>query len=64
MGIARGDPKYNQWAVDLMETMHHRFVHRSITGFRMFWKMSVDLSRPLVPSEGNLDPYDGLVTTQ
>ena len=24
--------------------------------------MSIDLSRPLVPSEGNLDPFDGLVT--
>lgn len=29
---------------------------------RLSWKMSVDLSRPLVPSEGNLDPIDGYVT--
>lgn len=29
---------------------------------RMCWKMSIDLSRPLVSSMGNLDPYDGLVT--
>ncbi len=28
----------------------------------MYWKMSIDLSRPLVTSEGNLDPYDGYVT--
>lgn len=28
----------------------------------MYWKMSIDLSRPAVRSMGNLDPYDGLVT--
>jgi len=28
----------------------------------MYWKMSIDLSRPLVTSEGNLDPIDGYVT--
>ena len=29
---------------------------------RMFWKLSADLSQPLVMSEGNLDPIDGYVT--
>ena len=28
----------------------------------MYWKMPIDLSRPLVRSEGNLDPIDGYVT--
>jgi len=28
----------------------------------MYWKMSIDLSRPLVPSMGLQDPLDGLVT--
>src|SRR5271157_3785634 len=28
----------------------------------MFWKMSIDLSRPLVPSMGHHDPLDGLIT--
>ena len=28
----------------------------------MYWKMSTDLSRPLVPSMGQHDPLDGLVT--
>ena len=27
----------------------------------MYWKVSVDLSQPLVSSEGNLDPIDGYV---
>jgi hypothetical protein len=29
---------------------------------RMVWKMSIDLSRPLVDSQGQHDPLDGLVT--
>jgi hypothetical protein len=28
----------------------------------MYWKMSVDLSRPLVPSMGQHDPLDGYIT--
>jgi hypothetical protein len=28
----------------------------------MYWKMSIDLSRPLVPSMGQHDPLDGLIT--
>ena len=29
---------------------------------RMFWKLAMDLSQPLVNSEGNLDPIEGYVT--
>lgn len=29
---------------------------------RMHWKMSIDLTHPVVASMGNLDPYDGMVT--
>jgi hypothetical protein len=28
----------------------------------MYWKMSIDLTRPIVPSMGQHDPLDGLVT--
>jgi hypothetical protein len=28
----------------------------------MYWKMSIDLSRPLVPSMGQHDPLDGFIT--
>ena len=28
----------------------------------MFWKMSIDLSRPLVPSMGQHDPLEGFIT--
>lgn len=30
---------------------------------RMYWKMSIDLSRPLVLSMGHHDPLDGYVTS-
>jgi hypothetical protein len=30
----------------------------------MAWKMSIDLSRPLVPSMGHHDPLDGLISCQ
>lgn len=29
---------------------------------RLFWKMSIDLSRPLVPAMGHHDPLDGYIT--
>jgi len=63
MSVARSDKRYNDWAIDLIKAIHPRFVYRSTSGrLRMVWKMSIDLSHPAVPSEGNLDPYDGYVT--
>jgi hypothetical protein len=59
-----GDLKYNTWAVELAKKAHDRFVYASSRGGpkRMYWKMSIDLSRPLVPSMGQHDPMDGFVT--
>ncbi len=59
-----GDLKFNTWAVELAKTAHARFVYASSYGGpkRMYWKMSIDLSRPLVPSMGQHDPLDGFVT--
>ncbi len=59
-----GDMKYHRWAVDLAKTAHAAFTYVSpVDGrMRMYWKMSVDLSRPLVPSMGQHDPLDGYVT--
>jgi hypothetical protein len=61
---ATGDLKYNTWAVELAKTAHARFVYASPSGGskRMYWKISIDLSRPLVPSMGQHDPLDGFVT--
>jgi hypothetical protein len=57
-------PSFNSWARELAETAHAAFVYRPTAGggSRMYWKMSIDLSRPLVPSMGHHDPLDGLVT--
>jgi len=59
-----GDLKYNTWAVELAKTAHAKFVYASSYGGpkRMYWKMSIDLSRSLVTSMGQHDPLDGFVT--
>ena len=58
------DLTYNRWAVELAKTAHARFVYATSSGGlkRMYWKMSIDLSRPLVWSMGHHDPLDGFVT--
>lgn len=58
------DPTFNVWARELAEAAHDRFTYVPPSGGprRMYWKMSIDLSRPLVPSMGLHDPLDGLVT--
>lgn len=62
MSLASGDPKYNRLAVQLAKAIHPRFfINRESTRPRMVWKMAMDLSIPLVSSEGNLDPIDGYV---
>jgi hypothetical protein len=59
---ATGDPAYHVWAVDLSLAAHRAF--RTTKGEpRLWWKMSVDLSRPVVRSSGHHDPLDGLLTT-
>ncbi len=52
------EPLLNRWARELADRAHRSFVRDS----RMFWKMSIDLSRPLVASMGQHDPLDGFVT--
>ncbi len=54
---------YNFQAVELAKAVHAAFVQHSPSGpQRMFWKMSIDLSYPLVPSMGQHDPLDGFIT--
>jgi hypothetical protein len=64
MCIATEDLVYNRWAIELARAAHTGFVYASsISGQkRMYWKVSIDLSYPLVPSMGQHDPLDGLVT--
>jgi hypothetical protein len=67
LGRAAGvlsEPVVQGWAVELGRAAHRGFTHgqggRAPLG--LFWKMSIDLTRPLVPSQGAHDPLDGLVT--
>jgi hypothetical protein len=64
VSAAIDDPLYNQWGVELAKAAYARFacVARDGGVKRLYWKMSIDLSRPLVPSMGQHDPLDGLVT--
>jgi hypothetical protein len=61
---ATGCAAFNQWAVELAKTAHDRFTCAMPAGGRrrMVWKMSIDLSYPLVPSMGQHDPLDGYIT--
>ena len=59
-----GRPELNLWARELAETAHRAFVYTAEGGTRrrMYWKMSIDLARPLVRSMGQHDPLDGYLT--
>ncbi len=60
---ATGDPVFNYWAIELAKSVHGAFVRTGPGGSKeMAWKMSIDLSRPLVPLMGQHDPLDGLIT--
>jgi hypothetical protein len=52
-----GDARYGAWARELYQIARQRFVY----GHYMVWKMSIDLSRPLVPSMGHHDALDGYI---
>ncbi len=58
-----GNHIFNRWAVELAKTAHRGFVYgNSAHSKRMYWKMSINLSYPLVESMGHHDPLDGLIT--
>ncbi len=58
------DPMYNMLAIELAKTAHAGFTYVPLFGGpkRMYWKMSIDLSHPLVESMGHHDPLDGYIT--
>lgn len=58
------EPRFNVWARELAEVAYRAFTYLPAhgSGRRMVWKMSVDLTRPLVLSMGLHDPLDGYVT--
>jgi hypothetical protein len=58
-------PRFNTWARELARSAFDAFTDRPAPdrGPRhMAWKMSIDLTRVLVPSMGQHDPLDGYIT--
>jgi hypothetical protein len=58
-------PRFNAWARELARSAFDAFTYRSPPNRgprRMNWKMSIDLTRVLVPSMGQHDPLDGYIT--
>jgi len=66
MSRETADPTYIKWSAELAKTAHARFAYAPFNRApkRMYWKMSIDLSYPLVSSMGQHDPLDGFVTYQ
>jgi len=60
-----GQAQFNLWARELLERAQHAFTYQptAARAHRMYWKMSVDLVRPLVDSMGQHDPLDGYITS-
>jgi hypothetical protein len=64
VSLKTGRKVYDQWAHELAKTAHAAFTYQPASGGqkRMYWKMSIDLSRPLVASMGHHDPLEGYIT--
>ena len=63
-GFVTGNNSHSRWAVELGEAAFRGFVRRSRSGevAGVYWKMSTDLSRPLVAATGQHDALDGYIT--
>ncbi len=63
VATATSEGVYNRWARELARKVHAAFVFTSPVDGRkyIYWKMSIDLTRPLVPSMGQHDPLEGFI---
>ena len=63
---ATGQLRYNRWGRELASAAFDAFSYQASGDGqrRMVWKMSIDLSRALVPMMGKHDPLDGYITSQ
>ncbi|MFP4352321.1 MAG: hypothetical protein ACLFSZ_04740 [Puniceicoccaceae bacterium] len=59
-GRETGDHRFVRWAAELAQASS-AFVSEARGRPRMYWKMSIDLSRPLVSGMGAHDPLEGLI---
>ncbi len=63
VGTVTSKGEYCTWARELAQKVHAGFVFSSGTDGRKYihWKMSIDLTRPLVSSMGLHDPLEGYI---
>ncbi len=54
--------RFHLWARELAQVAYRAFTSPGGDQPRMVWKMSIDLTRPLVPSMGQHDPLDGAIS--
>jgi len=57
--------RFNTWARELARSAFEAFTYLPSPAWgprRMYWKMSIDLTRALVPSMGQHDPLDGYIS--
>ncbi|KAI1410524.1 hypothetical protein F5Y13DRAFT_192097 [Hypoxylon sp. FL1857] len=64
LSLATGEARWNALAVQLAKAIHPHFMTKRGGQESMVWKISMDMSRVLVNSRGNLDDVDGLVVYQ
>jgi hypothetical protein len=58
-----GDERYLHWGIELAKAAHAGFRAPGWDGnYRLYWKMSIDLTRPQVPSSGLHDALDAFIT--
>lgn len=55
-----GDAELLRYGVELAKAAHAAFAHRVAGEKRLYWKMTIDLSQPVVPAMGQHDALDGL----
>jgi hypothetical protein len=60
VALQTGEARYNRWARELARVAHDAFRQPERGG--LHWKMSIDLSHPLVPGTSPHDALDGFVT--
>ncbi|KAI5307937.1 hypothetical protein KEM55_007000, partial [Ascosphaera atra] len=59
--VATGDSKWNSLAISMVKGVYKRFLNMRLASqgrVRTYWKMSTDLSKPLVTNMGMLDAFD------
>jgi hypothetical protein len=60
---ATGDVRMLQYGVELARATHAAFSHTIAGEKRLYWKMSIDLTHPVVDAMGQHDALDGFVAT-